>query len=101
MTMQKLGQTYDQKYGGETIKSSKNKVSYPYLSIDKIKAPGIQVGETIVAKVKLRLKRVSEESDESGERCSCSFDVLAIDLPNKSQDGVEYSVNQERTRRKS
>lgn len=98
--MIKLGK----KYGGTEVsspKSFKDQVHYPYLSLDKLPSNGLAVGDVIVAKVKLRLKRCSATENEDGKNYSCDFDVLAIDLPAKGKSDLEYAVNQEKTKRRS
>jgi len=65
---------------------SKNRVYYPGLHIDK-KTDYItkkDVGNTIIATVKLKVKSHEERIDESGkETYSCSFDVMGIDFGKK------------------
>jgi len=65
---------------------SKNRVYYPSLHIDK-KTDYIakkDVGKTVMATVKLKVKSHEERVDESGkEAYSCSFDVMGIDFGKK------------------
>lgn len=99
MTMINLGKKYGEEYGVTAKKSSENKIYYPTLSLSKIKPGALKVGDTVTARVKLKLKRCSENQDEDGARYSCDFDVLGIDLPNKSS-GIEYAIGQERNQRR-
>lgn len=82
-----------------STKSGKDRLYYPTLHLDDV-APGVKIGETVTAKVKLRLTSASMHDGPSGKKHSCAFDVLAIDLPESSSDGLEYAIDQERTRRK-
>jgi len=77
------------------ITSNKNKISYPSLYIDDKDLPleESDVGEVIVAKVELKVKRVAKEiiDKEKGTQktYSCGFDVLGIDFGDKSLDELE------------
>ena len=68
---------------------STNQIYYPSFYIDNKDVPirGQDVGKTIMATVKLKIKSIeARTSDKGGSKYSCSFDVLAIDFAKKKVD---------------
>lgn len=71
-------------------KSGQNKIYYPYFYVDKdLGIKETDVGSVITATVKLKINRVSKEVNAKEKTYSCNFDVMGIDLKEKSLDELE------------